>query len=196
MPITGTVSVADGVLASYAVSYQPLGGGVAIPAFTGTSPVSNGLLGTLDTTTLRDGQYVLHLDVTTVNGLAGSLTGPTIVVVGELKVGNFRFTVTDLSVPVLGIPITVNRTYDNFQRTQGDFGVDWSESTVSASTVEDPCTANISVQLPITDQPITFMFDPVDTGRASTASRSSPRAGTLTPRPAPRSAIPMPMARR
>jgi len=49
-----------------------------------------------------------------------------VAVTGQLKIGNLSFTVTDLAVPVLGIPIQIDRTYDNFRRSGGDFGVDWT----------------------------------------------------------------------
>jgi hypothetical protein len=32
-------------------------------------------------------------------------------VAGDLKLGNFRLSFTDLSIPVTGIPITLTRTY-------------------------------------------------------------------------------------
>jgi len=45
---------------------------------------------------------------------------------GELKVGNFKMSFTDLSIPVSGIPITITRTYDSLNAgRQGDFGYGW-----------------------------------------------------------------------
>src|SRR6185503_10108208 len=50
----------------------------------------------------------------------------TLNVAGELKIGNFRLSFTDLSIPVSGIPITVARTYDSLNANQsGDFGFGW-----------------------------------------------------------------------
>ena len=47
-------------------------------------------------------------------------------VAGDLKLGNFNLTFTDLTVPVLGVPITVARTYDTLTATQSDdFGFGW-----------------------------------------------------------------------
>ena len=47
-------------------------------------------------------------------------------VTGELKIGNFTLSFTDLTVPVSGIPITVARTYDSLNAaSQNDFGYGW-----------------------------------------------------------------------
>lgn len=65
---------------------------------------------------------------------------------------------------VTGIPIVVTRSYDNFLRVKGDFGVNWTEATSSGSTSQDTCLGNVTVQLPISNQPMTFAFTPSDTG--------------------------------
>jgi RHS repeat-associated protein len=45
---------------------------------------------------------------------------------GELKLGNFRLSFTDLAVPVTGIPISLTRTYDTLTANQqDDFGYGW-----------------------------------------------------------------------
>ena len=47
-------------------------------------------------------------------------------VAGDLKLGNFTLSFTDLTVPVSGIPITVTRTYDTLTaRDSDDFGFGW-----------------------------------------------------------------------
>ncbi|MCU7905887.1 MAG: tandem-95 repeat protein, partial [Candidatus Thiodiazotropha sp. (ex Epidulcina cf. delphinae)] len=46
---------------------------------------------------------------------------------GDLKVGNFSFTVEDLELSLAGIPITVSRTYDSRRRSENlDFGHGWT----------------------------------------------------------------------
>ncbi len=165
LPIIGSAGVSGGTLAGFTLAYASLGSSVFTTFVTGTSTVSNGTLGTLDTTSLRDGQYTLRLQVSAIDGKTVTFTGPTISVLGRLKVGNLQFTVPDLSVSVTGIPIVVNRSFDNFLRTQGDFGVNWTEATASGSATEDTCLGNITVQLPISNQPMTFNFNPGDTGQ-------------------------------
>ena len=44
---------------------------------------------------------------------------------GNMKVGNFSLSFTDLQIPMAGIPITVTRTYDSRDKVRGDFGVGW-----------------------------------------------------------------------
>ncbi len=52
-----------------------------------------------------------------------------VTVAGDYKPGRVRFKVTDLTVPVAGMPITVGRTDDSLERTRvGDFGYGWSLS--------------------------------------------------------------------
>lgn len=47
------------------------------------------------------------------------------VVDGEMKLGRYTTTITDLTVGVGGLPIEVRRTYDSFDKSRGDFGVGW-----------------------------------------------------------------------
>ena len=91
----------------------------------GTSTVSNGTLGTLDPSLLQNDAYTLRL---LVYGTNGSVTyiDETVSVQGELKLGNFRLSFTDLAIPVTGIPITLTRTYDTLTSNQSDdFGYGW-----------------------------------------------------------------------
>ncbi len=87
---------------------------------------SGDALATLDTTTLANGSYVIRLQATDVNGVQQA-SGVLITVAGEYKPGRVRFTVTDLTIPLVGMPITIARTYDSLERNQvGDFGHGWS----------------------------------------------------------------------
>jgi len=45
------------------------------------------------------------------------------VVEEDLKVGNFTITIQDLSIPVAGIPISINRTYDSRDKGSHDLGL-------------------------------------------------------------------------
>jgi RHS repeat-associated protein len=91
----------------------------------GNTPVTNGLLGTLDPTLLLNGSYTFRLISTDAVGQT-SLTTFSAVLDGELKVGNFSITFKDLSIPVAGLPIQVLRTYDSRDKRTGDFGTGWS----------------------------------------------------------------------
>ncbi len=94
---------------------------------TGTDSVT-GELGILDTTLLMNGQYVLLLTATDTRDLV-SQTSAKIFVSGGLKVGHFSFTVNDLEIPLAGIPIRIDRTYDSRRIHEDlDFGMGWSLS--------------------------------------------------------------------
>nr|MBA3532967.1 Ig-like domain-containing protein [Ardenticatenales bacterium] len=88
-----------------------------------------GVLTTLDTTLLENGSYIVRL-----RGVDRAFrpipdSGVLITVEGEYKPGRVRFTVTDLKVPVVGLPIAIERTYDSLTRERvGDFGHGWTLS--------------------------------------------------------------------
>ncbi|HEY2411363.1 MAG TPA: FG-GAP-like repeat-containing protein [Pirellulaceae bacterium] len=91
----------------------------------GTTTVNDSVLGHFDPTLLENGSYVLRLDATDNSGNE-VFTDNRIGVSGDLKLGNFQLSFTDLTIPVNGIPITVTRTYDSL--TAGDpgaFGYGW-----------------------------------------------------------------------
>jgi large repetitive protein len=90
-----------------------------------TTPVADGLLGVWDTTLLENDAYVLRLEVVSEAGNT-SVYETNVGLSGNLKLGNFRLSFDDLSVPVAGLPITVSRTYDTLQAERdGDFGYGW-----------------------------------------------------------------------
>ena len=72
----------------------------------GSTPVTNGLLGTFDPTVLLNGIYTVRLVATNAADQTSPSTSPRLVD-GEQKVGNFSLSFTDLSVPMAGLPIEV-----------------------------------------------------------------------------------------
>jgi RHS repeat-associated protein len=83
------------------------------------------VLGTFDPTLLQNDAYTLRLSAFDTNG-QGTITEQLVSVVGDLKLGNFRLSFTDLAIPVTGIPITVTRTYDTLTTGyQDEFGYGW-----------------------------------------------------------------------
>jgi len=92
----------------------------------GSAAVDNAVIGQVDPTLLINGQYILQLEALDASRNTG-IDARKLRVTGDFKVGNFSFTITDLEIPVSGIPIRVNRTYDSRQRHQAlDFGYGWS----------------------------------------------------------------------
>lgn len=73
-----------------------------------------------------NGQYTIVLEA--FDDAGNTAQAATVLTVdGDLKVGNFSFTIEDINVPLAGIPIVVSRTYDTRQKHQSlDFGYGWS----------------------------------------------------------------------
>ncbi|MEZ2277233.1 MAG: polymorphic toxin-type HINT domain-containing protein [Microcoleus sp.] len=152
--IIGTIS--DSNLAYYTLEVAPVGGG-QIPGdgggfkevYRGTAAVSNGTVATFDPTVLANGAYVLKFTAFDANG-NGSTTERTVNVAGDLKLGNFRLSFTDLTVPVAGIPINVTRTYDSLNaNSSDDFGYGWRmefrDTDLKTSLKADPTYEELGI---------------------------------------------------
>ncbi|WP_249070105.1 RHS repeat domain-containing protein [Argonema antarcticum] len=93
--------------------------------FSGNQNVNNGVLGKFDSSVLPNGSYVVKLTAIDKNGLVNEVED-VIDVAGDLKLGNFRLSFTDLSIPLSGIPISVTRSYDSLNaNSKDDFGYGW-----------------------------------------------------------------------
>ncbi len=125
-PVVGTIQ--DPELAAWRVeigrpgapdsSYRTIG--------TGTGEVTNGTLGVIDPTMLRNGLYTIRIVATDIFGRTVTRES-TVVVKDRMKVGAFSVAFTDMEVPVAGLPIRVTRTYDTRDSsTKGDWGNGWS----------------------------------------------------------------------
>jgi RHS repeat-associated protein len=118
--VTSTVSLASGRLDLWP-SNNPDEVVVLRPTITG-----GGTLYTIDPTVLANGEYVLRLTGTLSNG-----TQQTSLIVfnvtGDNKPGRVTKLVTDLRLPLSGMPVTIARRYDSLERGKiGDFGYGWS----------------------------------------------------------------------
>jgi len=92
----------------------------------GAPPASPNPTAVLDPTVLANGIWIVNL--TCIDSTNSSATAETTVIVdGQLKLGEYRITYQDLTVPVQGLPISVRRTYSSLNRfKKGDFGYGWS----------------------------------------------------------------------
>ncbi|TPW09962.1 MAG: RHS repeat-associated core domain-containing protein, partial [Acidimicrobiaceae bacterium] len=91
----------------------------------GESSVTAALLGVLDTTQHSNGFYDLRLRAEDVAGHTAEVVVP-VRIDGQAKIGVVRFSVVDMALPLLGVPIAVIRSYDSTRATeQGDFGYGW-----------------------------------------------------------------------
>ena len=123
-PVAVTGTATDANFLKYVLEIAPVGSNNFTTLNTGTAPVANGVLGTLDTTLLQNDLYTLRL---TVYDRANNRqeSSVQVQVSRELKVGNFTVAFQDVSVPMACMPLTVTRVYDSRDKQKGDFGVGW-----------------------------------------------------------------------
>jgi RHS repeat-associated protein len=123
-PVTGSVS--NGAWAiEYSLNSQDGSNNQVWTQFgSGNGPVTNALLGTLDTTLMLNGTYALRLKSEDEYGQT-SFTSISVLVDKNFKVGQLQLAFSDLNVPVAGLPIEVIRSYDSRDKRVGDFGVGW-----------------------------------------------------------------------
>src|SRR5207302_654883 len=96
------------------------------PFATGTTQVTNGVLGTFDPTLLLNGIALIHLRATDTAGQFSISDPVSIVLTKNQKIGNFTVSFKDLEVPLSGLAIQLIRTYDSRNPLNGDFGVGWT----------------------------------------------------------------------
>jgi RHS repeat-associated protein len=121
--IVGTVS--DGNFLRYTVQLAEVDATTFTTIGSGTTAVTNGVVGRLDPTLLENGLYRVRLIAEDVNGQT-AMDERVYRIDGAAKVGHFRMSFIDLSVPVAGVPISVVRTYDSRVKAQRDFGIGWT----------------------------------------------------------------------
>jgi len=124
-PVDVTGSVTDIDLAGWTLTAIEKNGTSSRLLANGSANVS-GVLGAFDPTQLINGQYVLVLRAWDRLGHEATAYS-NIIVDGEMKLGHFSVTFPEATIPVMGIPITVNRTYDSRRSGKSlDFGYGWT----------------------------------------------------------------------
>ncbi len=123
-PVDVVGNATDANFLKYRLEYAPAGETVFTLLNESTTPVANGVLGKFDPTLLINDQYTLRLTVFDRGGNTQQAS-VNVQVARDMKVGNFSLTFTDLSVPMSGLPIVVNRVYDSRDKRKGDFGIGW-----------------------------------------------------------------------
>lgn len=122
--LVGTAT--DSNIADYKLYYSKADQNAWVEFAQGFTSVTDDVLAQLDVTLLENGTYDLLLQVSDLNGNTTG-TSTTFTVEGDFKVGEFSITIKDLEVPMLGLPIEVNRNYDTRRKHQRlDFGYGWS----------------------------------------------------------------------
>jgi RHS repeat-associated protein len=123
------IKVASGVtLGSGVLTVYPANNPSAVTVLNANT-TGSGQIGSWDTTQINNGTYWITLQATTTSG-SSEYNLALVTVVGNYKPGRVVTTVTDLVVPVNGLPIKIQRTYDSLNAsTSGDFGYGWNLST-------------------------------------------------------------------
>ena len=130
-PVIGSVSHGTWVLEYSLNSEDGAASQVWTEVSTGTGPVTNQWLGTIDTTLMLNGIYSLRLRATDSYGQV-AFTSLSVLVDKNFKVGQFQIAFSDLNLAVAGLPIEVVRRYDSRDKRMGDFGVGWQLGLRSA----------------------------------------------------------------
>lgn len=120
-------SVSDDNLFRYRLLLAPAGTSQFSEFAAGTDTVLNASLGALDPSLFRNGLYRLLLVAEDINGLTAQ-DFVDIQIDGEFKPGVVQLSFTDMTVPVAGIPITIERSYDSRVKTGRDLGIGWDLS--------------------------------------------------------------------
>ncbi|MBE9078258.1 putative Ig domain-containing protein [Romeria aff. gracilis LEGE 07310] len=118
-------NVAGTGVVGYKLEVAPIAGGQWRTLTEKQGDIATDETATFDPSLLENDTYLARL---TLYGANGSVVfvEDTVSVAGELKLGNFRLSFTDLSIPVAGIPISLTRTYDSLTAyTTDDFGFGW-----------------------------------------------------------------------
>lgn len=113
-------------LIRYEIELSPQGSSSFRVVDDGNTCVENGVLGVIDPTLLPNGLYDLRISAyDAVGNVYRGLSGEPIEISSKIKIGPFNLGFEDITIPVSGIPITVTRTYNSFDKEKGDFGIGW-----------------------------------------------------------------------
>jgi len=148
-------TVADSNLDSWTLQIAPVGSSAFTTLATGTTPVANAALATLDPGSLLNGVYQLQLTATDIAGRT-STAQTTLEVDTDVKPGQYLRSETDLTVQLGGATVDLTRVYDSLNRnTSSSFGYGWSLA------VED---TNLQTSVPLTGNESDGIYNPFIAG--------------------------------
>lgn len=115
----------DANFAYYTLSYADRDNPQYVEYFRSSTPVNNGVLGKIDPTLLENGIYLFKL---TVYDKYGNFNSTTVQAQadGQMKLGNFTLSFSDMKFDFSGINLEVVRTYDSRVKLKKDFGFGWT----------------------------------------------------------------------
>ncbi len=157
--------LADGVEVEWSVELRREGDSEGITLGSGTGPEVNTTAGTIEPSTLADDMYRIYLHLT-----YGSTTYSKwfpYEIKTRVKLGVYQTSVTDLEIPLAGMPISIIRDYTSADTKKYQFGHGWRlryPGRVVDSASESPLSAysagtRVFVTLP-DGQRVGFTFEP------------------------------------
>jgi RHS repeat-associated protein len=131
----------------------------------GTGPVTNATIASIDPTLLANDTYILRIDIA--KGSESIFREIPYNVSGELKLGNFSTSTNDLVISFVGVPLSIARLYDSIDVRRGDFGAGWRLGAfggVTDAPTESPLQpmrpgSKVYVNTP-DGRRVSFRFDP------------------------------------
>jgi len=125
-PVDVIASASDASPLTWRALLRPRSAGVDTVVASGSGPLADAPVYRFDPTLRLNGLYRLVFEATDANGQVAREQA-VVRADGDMKVGNFSFTVVDLEVPLSGIPVRVTRTYDTRRKEEAlDWGYGWS----------------------------------------------------------------------
>ena len=91
----------------------------------GHDNIDKGILGKLDPSMMINGEYELRLTIQDEGGNYRTIQS-FIIIESKIKVGYFNIGFNDVSAPIAGTTVNINRRYDSRNKNKGDFGYGWS----------------------------------------------------------------------
>jgi hypothetical protein len=126
--VTGTITD-DHVGISYTVTVIPFDGSASFQLASGSTTTANTLTlsnVTFDPTMLANGDYTIEVKATDTDDNLTTTLDRHVSVSAKLKLGRETLSVTDLTIPVAGVPLTITRSYDSLEAGKSfDFGFGW-----------------------------------------------------------------------
>jgi RHS repeat-associated protein len=158
--VDGQVAItaaAGQTLTAGTITYWPMSAPEQVRTLaTGVTGGPGSTLATLDTTVLANGPWVVKLEGTNSSGQS-RISMVSVTVTGEYKPGRVVVEMTDMTIPVVGMPVTVGRRYDSLEKDNvGDFGHGWSLAIGHPRLEVDPAH-NVTLTMP-DNKRVTFYF--------------------------------------
>ncbi|MCK5566178.1 MAG: gliding motility-associated C-terminal domain-containing protein, partial [Planctomycetes bacterium] len=145
--VFATISDADGDLKEYTVEYKRRDKTEWITIGEGAGEVFSSIVSSIDTSNLRNDVYQFRIRAVDLAGNQSVREYETSIA-GRIKLGIFRITEMDVSIPMMGLPIVVSRTFDSTNKDRySDFGYGWSLDIESVE-VEEDSMRNVVLNMP------------------------------------------------